>query len=68
MSPAIVAVLLCPIEALRPGFGPAYCFRIIIKNGFPGMFERLQAARKRQERIDEDKTDEEIERDAFDPA
>jgi hypothetical protein len=31
-------------------------------------FERLQAVRKRQERLDEDKTDEEIERDAFDPA
>jgi hypothetical protein len=31
-------------------------------------FERLQAVRKRQERIDENKTDEEIERDAFDPA
>jgi hypothetical protein len=31
-------------------------------------FERLQAVRKRQERIDEDKTDEEIEADKFDPA
>ncbi|HEY3823857.1 MAG TPA: hypothetical protein VGL82_04830 [Bryobacteraceae bacterium] len=31
-------------------------------------FERLQAVRKRQERIDEDKTDEEIEADRFDPA
>ncbi|HEY3824205.1 MAG TPA: hypothetical protein VGL82_06580 [Bryobacteraceae bacterium] len=30
--------------------------------------ERLQAVRKRQERIDEDKTDEEIEADRFDPA
>ncbi|HEX4137718.1 MAG TPA: hypothetical protein VHY84_24125 [Bryobacteraceae bacterium] len=31
-------------------------------------FERLQAVRKRQERIDEDKSDEEIEADRFDPA
>jgi hypothetical protein len=30
--------------------------------------ERLQAVRKRQERIDQDKTDEEIEADRFDPA
>ncbi|HEX4133056.1 MAG TPA: hypothetical protein VHY84_00430, partial [Bryobacteraceae bacterium] len=29
---------------------------------------RLQAMRKRQERIDEDKSDEEIEADRFDPA
>jgi hypothetical protein len=31
-------------------------------------FERLQAVRKRQESLDEDKTDEEIEADRFDPA